>query len=298
MSDFLQFLVAGVALGAVYALVSIGFVTVYKATGVLNFAHGGFVLLGAYVASTLRVALGLPFALAVLGAMAAMALLGAAAERAIVRPLVGRPVFAVTMVSLGLLIVLEQLGGAFWGYDPVVLGDPWGIDTVAAGAVTVKVADLWTIAAAGVVLAALWAFFTFSVRGVAMRATADDPEAALANGIGAGAVYGVAWALAGAIAALAGVLLASGSKGVDLTLGAIALRAFPAMILGGLDSPNGAVAGGIVIGVTEVLAAAYLTPNAPWLGANVHVVAPYAVMLLVLLVRPYGIAGTPEVRRV
>jgi branched-chain amino acid transport system permease protein len=202
------------------------------------------------------------------------------------------------MVSLGLLIVLEQLGGAFWGYDPVVLGDPWGIDTVAAGAVTVKVADLWTIAAAGVVLAALWAFFTFSVRGVAMRATADDPEAALANGIGAGAVYGVAWALAGAIAALAGVLLASGSKGVDLTLGAIALRAFPAMILGGLDSPNGAVAGGIVIGVTEVLAAAYLTPNAPWLGANVHVVAPYAVMLLVLLVRPYGIAGTPEVRRV
>jgi branched-chain amino acid transport system permease protein len=298
VSDFLQFLVAGVALGAVYALVSIGFVTVYKATGVLNFAHGGFVLLGAYVASTLRVALGLPFALAVLGAMAAMALLGAAAERAIVRPLVGRPVFAVTMVSLGLLIVLEQLGGAFWGYDPVVLGDPWGIDTVAAGAVAVKVADLWTIAAAGVVLAALWGFFTFSVRGVAMRATADDPEAALANGIGAGAVYGVAWALAGAIAALAGVLLASGSKGVDLTLGAIALRAFPAMILGGLDSPNGAVAGGIVIGVTEVLAAAYLTPNAPWLGANVHVVAPYAVMLLVLLVRPYGIAGTPEVRRV
>jgi branched-chain amino acid transport system permease protein len=298
VSDFLQFLVAGVALGAVYALVSIGFVTIYKATGVLNFAQGGFVLLGAYVASTLRTTAGLPFALAVLGAMAAMALLGAAAERAIVRPLVGRPVFAVTMVSLGLLIVLEQLGGAVWGYDPVVLGDPWGIDTVAAGAVTVKVADLWTIAAAGVVLAALWAFFTFSVRGVAMRATADDPEAALANGIGAGAVYGVAWALAGAIAALAGVLLASGSKGVDLTLGAVALRAFPAMILGGLDSPNGAVAGGVVIGVTEVLAAAYLTPNAPWLGANVHVVAPYAVMLLVLLVRPYGIAGTPEVRRV
>jgi branched-chain amino acid transport system permease protein len=118
--------------------------------------------------------LGLPFALAVLGAMAAMALLGAAAERAIVRPLVGRPVFAVTMVSLGLLILLEQLGGAVWGYDPIVLGDPWGIDTVAAGAVAVKVADLWTIGAAGVVLATLWAFFTFSVRGVAMRATADD----------------------------------------------------------------------------------------------------------------------------
>jgi branched-chain amino acid transport system permease protein len=298
VSDFLQFFVAGISLGAVYALVSVGFVTVYKATGVVNFAQGGFLLLGAYVASTLRMTLGLPFPLAVLGAMFAMAVLGAMAERLILRPLVGEPVFSVTMVSLGLLIVLEQLGGAFWGYDPIVLGDPWGLTTVSLGAVTVKVADLWTIAAAGVVLVGLWAFFKYSVRGVAMRATANDPEAALAQGIGAGAVYGVAWALAGAIAALAGILLASGAKGVDLTLGAIALRALPAMILGGLDSPNGAVAGGVIIGVTEVLAAAYLTPNAPWLGANVHVIAPYAVMLLVLLVRPYGIAGTPEVRRV
>lgn len=298
MNDFFRYLVAGVSLGSVYALVSVGFVTIYKATGVVNFAQGGFVMLGAYVAATLRMTVGLPFPVAILGAMVAMALLGAVVERLVLRPLVGKPVFSVTMVSLGLLILLEQFGGAFWGYDPVVLGDPWGIDTVALGAIAVKVADLWTIGAAGSVLVALWAFFTFSVRGVAMRATAADPEAALANGIGAGAVYGVAWAIAAAIAALAGILLASGSKGVDLTIGAIALRAFPAMILGGLDSPNGAVAGGIIIGLTEVLAAAYLTPNAPWLGNNVHVVAPYAVMLLVLLVRPYGIAGTPEIRRV
>lgn len=298
MNDFFRYLVAGVSLGSVYALVSVGFVTIYKATGVVNFAQGGFVMLGAYVAATLRMTLGLPFPVAIMGAMVAMALLGAVVERLVLRPLVGKPVFSVTMVSLGLLILLEQFGGAFWGYDPVVLGDPWGIDTVALGAIAVKVADLWTIGAAGSVLVALWAFFTFSVRGVAMRATAADPEAALANGIGAGAVYGVAWAIACAIAALAGILLASGSKGVDLTIGAIALRAFPAMILGGLDSPNGAVAGGIIIGLTEVLAAAYLTPNAPWLGNNVHVVAPYAVMLLVLLVRPYGIAGTPEIRRV
>lgn len=298
MSDLLQLLVAGIALGAVYALVSIGFVTIYKATGVLNFAQGGFVVLGAYVAHELRIGLALPFWVAVAGAMAAMALLGAAAERVVLRPLVGKPVFAVTMVSLGLLIILEQAASAVWGYDPLLLGDPWGITTVSSGGVSVKVADLWTIGAAGTVLAALYLFFRFSVRGVAMRATADDPEAALANGIGAGAVYGVAWALAAAIAALAGVLLASGSKGVDLTIAAIALRAFPAMILGGLDSPSGAVAGGLIIGITEVLAAGYLTANAPWLGANVHVVAPYAVMLVVLLIRPYGIAGTPEVRRV
>jgi branched-chain amino acid transport system permease protein len=298
MSDFLQLLLAGVSLGAIYALVSIGFVTIYKATGVINFAQGGFVALGAFVAHELREVRDLPFAVSVVGAMMAMALLGALLERAVLRPLVGKPVFAVTMVSLGLLILLEQAGSALWGYDPVLLGDPWGISTVALGTVLAKVADLWTIGAAAVVLAALWAYFTYSVRGVAMRATANDPEAALAQGIGAGAVYGVAWALAAAIAALAGVLLASGGKGVDLTLSAIALKAFPAMILGGLDSPSGAVAGGVIIGVTEVLAAGYLTANAPWLGANVHAVAPYVVMLLVLLVRPYGLAGTPEVRRV
>lgn len=298
MSDFLQFVLAGVSLGAVYALVSIGFVTIYKATGVINFAQGGFVVLGAYVAHELRTAQGLPFWVAAIGAMVAMALLGAVLERVVLRALVGKPVFAVTMVSLGLLILMEQVASAGWGYDPLLLGDPWGLRTLTLGTVVAKVADLWTIGAAAVVLAALWAFFTYSVRGVAMRATANDPEAALAQGIGAGAVYGVAWGVAAAIAALAGVLLASGAKGVDLTLGAIALRAFPAMILGGLDSPSGAVAGGVIIGVTEVLAAAYLTTNAPWLGANAHTVAPYVVMLVVLLVRPYGIAGTPEVRRV
>ena len=298
MSDLLQLLVAGVSLGAVYALVCAGFVTIYKATGIINFAQGGFVLLGALFAHQLRIGFALPFWLSVVGAMVASAALGAAVERVILRPLVGKPVFAVTMVSLGLLIILEQAGAAGWGYDPLLLGDPWGVETVSLGGVTAKVADLWTIGAAAVVLVALYLFFTYSLRGVAMRASADDPEAALASGIGAGAVNGVAWALAGAIAALAGILLASGSRGVDLSLSAIALRAFPAMILGGMDSPSGAVAGGIIIGVTEVMAAGYITPNAPWLGANVHTVAPYVVMLIVLLVRPYGIAGTPEVRRV
>lgn len=298
MSDFLQFLIAGVSLGAVYALVSIGFVTIYKATGVINFAQGGLVLLGAMLAHTLRIRLELPFALAVLGAMLLMALVGAALERVVLRPLVGKPVFSVTMVSLGLLIVLEQVASAVWGYDPLLLGDPWGVSTLSVGPITAKVADLWTIAAAGVVLAVLWFFFNRTLRGIAMRATADDPEAALANGIGAGAVYGLAWAQSAAIAALAGILLASGSKGVDLSLSQIAFRAFPAMILGGLDSPGGAVVGALIIGITEVMAAGYLTPNAPWLGANIHGVAPYLIMLLVLMVRPYGLLGTAEVRRV
>jgi branched-chain amino acid transport system permease protein len=111
-------------------------------------------------------------------------------------------------------------------------------------------------------------------------------------------IQGVAWAVAGALAVVAGVLIGSGARGVDLTMTAVALRAFPAMILGGLDSPGGAVAGGLLVGLTEVLAAAYITPNVPGLGNNVHVVVPYLVMILVLVVRPYGLFGTVEVRRV
>jgi branched-chain amino acid transport system permease protein len=296
VNDFFRYLVAGVSLGSVYALVSVGFVTI-QGDGVVNFAQGGFVMLGAYVAATLRMTLGLPFPIAIMGAMVAM--------RCSVPSSSACPAPARRQTRLlgddGLPRAAHPARARFRRPSGDTTGRarrPVGDRYLALGAIAVKVADLWTIGAAGSVLVALWAFFTFSVRGVAMRAAAADPEAALANGIGAGAVYGVAWAIAGAIAALAGILLASGSKGVDLTIGAIALRAFPAMILGGLDSPNGAVAGGIIIGLTEVLAAAYLTPNAPWLGNNVHVVAPYAVMLLVLLVRPYGIAGTPEIRRV
>lgn len=298
MSDLLQLLVAGISLGSIYALVCIGFVTIYKATGVINFSQGGFVVIGAFLAHQFLQGAGLPFVAGVALAMAGTALLGAATERLILRPLVGKPVFAVIMVTLGLLFVLEQTAAAVWGYDPLLLGDPWGVRTVSLGGVSAKVADLWTIALTAAVLGALYLFFRFSVRGVAMRATANDAEAALAQGISAGSVYGLAWALAGALAALAGVMLASGSKGVDLSLAAIALRAFPAMILGGVDSPTGAVVGGILIGVTEVLAAGYLTPNAPWLGANIHAVAPYALMLLILVVRPYGLFGTPEVRRI
>jgi branched-chain amino acid transport system permease protein len=166
-----------------------------------------------------------------------------------------------------------------------------------AGA-AVKVADLWTIGAAGAALLAFFAVFRFSVIGMAMRAASSDPEAALAHGVSPQMIQGVAWAVAGALAVVAGVLIGSGARGVDLTMTAVALRAFPAMILGGLDSPGGAVAGGLLVGLTEVLAAAYITPNVPGLGNNVHVVVPYLVMILVLVVRPYGLFGTVEVRRV
>lgn len=297
MSDILQLLVAGIALGSIYALVCLGFVVIYRATGVINFAQGGLLVLGAFLTHQFAVRAGLPFLLAIVLSMLVVALAGVAVERVMLRRMVGQPVFAVIMITLGLLYVLEQVVSAIWGYDLVVLGDPWGVRTLRVGSAVIEVGDLWTIGLAGLVLAVFFLFFKYSRLGVAMRATASDQEAAIANGISARTIFALAWALSGAVAALGGTLLAAGPRGVEITLSMVALRAFPAMILGGLDSPGGAVLGGLTIGIIEVVSAAYLTPNAPWLGENVHVVVPYIVMITVLMVRPYGLFGTKEVIR-
>lgn len=298
MSDFLQILFAGTATGARYALVALGFVIIYKATGVINFAQGALLALGAYLAYAFVNTTDLPFALAIVLAAGGVALVGVVAERLVLRRMVGQPPFAVIMVTIGLLYIIEQAITSIWGFEALNLNDPWGVDTVEIGSVALSVRDLWTLAITGFVLAAFFAFFRLSDWGVAMRATAFDQEAALAQGISARKVFALAWAIAGVLAALAGVTFAAGAAGVEPRLSFIALAAFPAMIVGGLDSPGGAVIGGLIIGITQALVGGYQDDIAPWLGENFRTVAPYVVMVIILLVRPYGLFGTPEVRRV
>ncbi len=298
MSEFLQIAFGGLALGARYALVALGFVIIYKATGVINFAQGALLALGAYLTYAL-VDGGVPFWFGVLGGCIATALVGAATERLVLRRMVGQPVFAVIMITIGLLFIIDQVITAIWGFDALNLADPWGVDVVDVGDVALAVKDLWTLGIAAAVLAGFFAFFRLSDWGVAMRATAFDQEAALAQGISARNVFALSWAISGILAALAGVTLAAGGgAGVSPAIGTIALLAFPAMIVGGLDSPAGAVLGGIIIGVTQSLVAGYQDDVAPWLGAGFSTVAPFVVMIVILMVRPYGLFGTPEVRRV
>ncbi|WP_372788710.1 branched-chain amino acid ABC transporter permease [Paraconexibacter sp.] len=297
MTDFLQFVFAGSALGARYALVALGFVVIYRATGVINFAQGGLVALGAYIAYHFTDRIGAPFVIAVLAAVAACAIVGVLIQRVVLARMVGQPAFAVIMITIGLLFVIEQLIPTLWGYNSHNLGDPWGIKTVDLAGLTLAERDLWTLAIAAMALGGFFAFFRLSRYGLAMRAVAIDQEAALAQGISVGAVVAVSWAISGMVAALAGVTLSTGATAVSPTISFIALAAFPAMILGGLDSPGGAVIGGLLIGITQTLTAGYQPEHAAWLGDNFHVVMPYVVMIVILMVRPYGLFGVPEVDR-
>jgi len=289
---------SGFAVGAKYALIALGFVIVFKATKVLNFAQASFVLLGGFFCWQLAASWGLNFYLALVLSMIGGALLGVLIEQTLLRRLLGEPPFALIMLTVGILYVLDNLTTAIWGPENRDLRDPWGSRTLDLGGVNLAVADIWTICFAAVALVAFYLFFRYTSIGLSMRVAADDHEAAVAVGINARTVHRVSWALAGALGALTGVMLASGAGSVGPGLGLIALVAFPAMILGGLESPLGAVIGGLTIGMAQQLTALLQPEYAPWLGTGFDRVAPYVIMVAILLIRPYGLFGEREVRRI
>lgn len=323
--EVLQLSIQGLALGSIYALIALGFVIIYKATEVINFAHGALMLVGAFVTYTFAAGkfptiggtadfpewlqwwVDIPtryrFALAVLVAAVIVALLAMLLERTALRPLIGQPVFAVVLVTLGIELVLSTGVQVVWGPQQLPSPSPFPpTSLLRVGNIGVQWGNLWSIAVMVIVVLAFFAFFRFSKFGLAMRATSFDQEAAMAMGIRPATVFGLAWAIGGALAAIAGAMFVPTRLAGFLTIGPVrfsALSAFPAAILGGLDSPGGAVIGGLTIGVAQVLSSRYLNPiflniDLP----NFHLVFPYILMIAVLLVRPYGLFGTSEVRRV
>lgn len=296
--DLLQTGFSGVAVGCKYALIALGFSIVFKATGVINFAQAGLVLLGGYLTYNLTQTWGIDFYLSLVLAMAAGALVGIVIEALVLRRLVGEQPATVIMATIGILFVVDNVTTAVWGPTNRNLGDPWGVTTREVLGVTVADRDLWTIAFAALAVAVFFLFFRYSSLGLAMRAAAFDPEAAMAQGIPARRVARVAWAIAGVVGALAGTTLAAGASQLSPATGSLALIAFPAIILGGLDSPLGAVLGGVIIGLVQQLTALLAPEYFDWVGESFERVSPYLVMIVILLVRPYGLFGTKEVRRV
>jgi branched-chain amino acid transport system permease protein len=303
-------LAEGLALGAIYALLALGFVIIFKATQVLNFAHGALAALGAFLVASFATLINFPgrfiegapdwlqWGLSVVFALVAAALAGILLERVFLRPMVGEELFAVAIVTLGMDIALRNITNDFIGTDPRPLGDPWGTQSLDLGFVAVPQTDVAALVVA-LVLMGLVALFFRSRTGIAMRATAFDQEAARAQGINVGRIFSVSWAIGAVLAAVAGIFVAvypRRTAGVDEQTAFFAFKAFPAIILGGLDSVSGAVVGGFAIGLAEAFASEFVRFS--FLGAGFAGIVPYLLMLLVLLVKPYGLFGTEEIRRV
>lgn len=297
MTQFLQATINGIAGGSIYALLALGFVIIYKSTQVLSFAQRGLTVLGAFWGVYFATVLDLDFWLAAPLAVALAALIGVAIERVMLRPMVGKPVFSVAILTIGLDIVLIVVAIDLIGTDIRSVDDPWGIGRLTVGDLVILQKDLAAIVAAAVVVALLLGFFRFSRFGLAMRATAADQEVSLAQGITVTRVFASAWAIAAALAALAGILLGAGT-GVTGAIGTKAIRALPAAVVGGLDSITGAIVGGLLIGLLEAYTVVYQGDYLEFLGGNLQNVVAWVAMFVVLLVRPYGLFGTREVERV
>lgn len=295
MTEFLSAAVAGIGQGSIYALLALGFVIIYKAMGVISFAQPALMMAGAILVSYWSPKLGF-WPAVILGGLA-IAAVALVIERLAIRPMVGKAVFVIAIITIGVDIVVRVITGAFVGSDPRVIGDPWGLERWNVGGVIIQQRHAAAFVAAAIIVALVAAFFRYTSIGLAMRAAALDQEAAMTQGVSVGVVFAVSWGMAGFLAAISGVFAAAGNP-LDQNLWIVGLAALPVIILGGLDSLLGAVVGGLVIGVSEALVRNYHTDIFPDISTNTGPLAPYVVMLLVLLVRPYGLFGTKEVERV
>jgi branched-chain amino acid transport system permease protein len=256
VSDFIQLSASGLALGAVYALVALGFVIIYRSSQVFNFAHGEFLGVGAFSMVSLVAWLpswlgALTWPLALAGAMAVTGAVAAGVERAVVRPMIGRPVFVTIILTIFVAFLLRALVIIVWGTDMRGMPTPWDpVASVELLGASVFVNSLGAVVAGAATLAVFFALLKYSKLGIGMRATNNDQEVALALGIPVGRIFASTWFLAGAIAAVAGVFLVMYPKSLDANIGFVALKAFPAVIVGGLTSPVGTVIAGLLLGLS------------------------------------------------
>lgn len=297
--DFLALLVVnGLLVGTLYSLIALGFVLIYKATNAINFAQGELVMIAGFFVAALIQLYRVPLAATVVIAVLAMMLLGFGIERVMLRPLIGRPVIAVIMATIGLAAILKGTGPLVWGAETknLPLPIPEAPFLVNVLDVVVLVSPIQLVAA-GVSLAFLAVFgyiFLRSRMGIAMRAVADSQQVAMAMGINVERYFALAWAMAGIVSALGGIIWGN-LLGVDVHLALVGLKVFPVVILGGLDSIPGAVVGGLIVGVVEGVAAGYIDP---YVGGGTKDFVPYLLMILALMVRPYGIFGKEIIERV
>ncbi len=271
-----------------------GFVLIFKATEVFNFAQPELMMLGAYMAFTFIVYFKLPFFVAFICAIIITGATAAILEMLVVRPLVGEPILSVMMVTIGLANVIRGLTGVVWGYEERPFPSPFSDEPLVFWGVYVNQAEIYTILISAVLLSVFFLFFKYSASGISLRATAEDTTTAFLMGINVKRVFTGSWIIASVVATIAGFFLASFTY-LEPIMSFTGLKALPALVLGGLDSVVGAIIGGLIIGVAENLAGFYLED---YLGSGINEITAYVIVLIVMMIRPYGLFGSKEIERV
>jgi branched-chain amino acid transport system permease protein len=291
---FLLLVSNGILIGLMYALIALGFVLVYKATDAVNFAQGEFVMIAGLLTAAALDIWGAPFWLAVVVALGGMVGFGFLLERVMLRKLIGRPVIAVVMATIGLASILRGVGPATVGAGTRTIPLPIPDDPIILGPLFIPPIQLLGGAVSLIFLSGFGWFFLKSRKGIAMRAIADNQQVAMAMGINVERYFGLAWAMTGVVSALGGIIWGN-LLGVDINLSLVGLKVFPVVILGGLDSIPGAIVGGLIVGLVENLTAGYVDP---YVGGGTKDFAPYVLMILALMIRPYGIFGKKIIERI
>lgn len=290
MDLFIQLTLTGLTNGAILALAALGFVLIFKSSDVINFAQGEFLLVGGYVIFSMVAQFGLTWPLGMLITILVAIALGVAIERFVLRPMIGEPTISVIMVTIGLSSLLRAIVSTIWGNQPKAFPPFIPSHPVKILNATVGADRLWAIVIAVVMLGVFTIFFRRSKEGIAMRAVADDQQASLSMGISVKKIFAWAWSIAAISAAIGGALVAN-IVGVSQELSYFGLRVFPVVILGGLDSIPGAIIGGVVIGLLEAYTGGYI-------GMGLNQVIPFIVLIVILMVRPYGLFGQEIIERV
>ena len=293
MKLFFNVLIAGIATGSIYSLIAIGLVLIFKSSGVINFAQGSMVMLGAFLTYAFVVQMHLPILLSIAMALLLSAMIGILIERFALRYLTGVSLISIIMVTLGISIIMDGGALAVWGSSNFTFPSVFPSFSIALGGIQISATYLWSFIFSMVLLLIFLVFFKYSALGLAMRAAADNQKVSVALGISPRKVLALTWAISSAVATAGGILLASISS-LNVTLSYIGLTVFPVVILGGLDSIAGAMVGGILVGVVEQLAGVYISPL---VGGAFQQVAAFALLLIILLVKPYGLFGTKEIER-
>ena len=294
MELFLMTLTTGILVGGIYALVALGWVLIYKCSGVLNLAMGELTLIGAYVSLSFY-SMGVPFLLALFFSLIIGLVLGILTERIFLDKLIGEPVLTVIMVTVGLSFFFKGSVELIWGTDTQVFTPAvFSIEPIKLGPVYISEVYLWSFVAAIILLIIFVCFFKYTRWGLAMQATADDEMAALSLGVSARFVYAAAWAIAFMAAGVGGTLLGN-INGLNISVGYLGLLVLPAVVLGGLNSVPGAIVGGIIIGLLQNFSGAYLDQYFP---GGIKEIAPFVFMAVFLLFKPFGLWGWERIERV